>query len=682
MNFMEPVLDRSWANAVTADVSSMLLRKKFAFLIVLGVALILTGLTSQSAELTVQVGQSGPAVSPTLYGMFFEDINRAGDGGLYAEMVQNRSFEDNDTAIAWTPLTNANAVATFELDRSSPLNPNNPTSLKIHIEKTGGGRVGILNQGFKGIVSDIKAPETSEKWRQQFAAVQDKPGNGLVVVAGKKYQFSAYARAEIFSGRLMVLLETQSGEVLAKKSIKGLGKDWKKHEFTLKPKNSESNARLVIAADKVGTIWLDMVSLFPAETWKNRGLRPDLAQMMAEIRPGLMRYPGGSYSEGAVLAHAWRWKETLGDVAERRGNWNIWGYRSTGGLGFHEYLQLAEDLGAEPLYVAHVGMAEKDFVPMSQLQPWIQDALDAIEYANGPVTSKWGALRAKNGHPAPFNLKYVEIGNENGMGYSWGGGTRADYLPRYKAFYDSIKASYPDIVCIANIHTEPDLPADMVDEHYYEDSDWFFKAATRYDHYDRTKPKLYIGEYACRKGAGNGNMLAALAEAAFLTGLERNAEVVQMSSYAPLFTNPYWQKWKPDAIIFDNTHCYGTPSYYVQKLFANNRPTTEVPFALPKTTNAVPRLFAAAGLNTNSGDLILKVVNRGDMTECLAINLGGNYREGVCTEISAASPMDENSFTQPDKIAPKVSALPACNGSSCNHAFSPYSVTVLRWSKN
>lgn len=637
-----------------------------------------------AADLTVQMDRPGAAVSPTLYGIFFEDINRAGDGGLYAEMVQNRSFEDNASLIVWTPLTNADAVVTFELDKSRPLNSNNPTSLKIGIEITGGGRVGVFNQGFKGIVSPIKAPETSRKWLEEFAAAQRRPDNGMVVAAGEKYDFSVYARAQDFSGKLTVSLETQSGEILAEKKINGIAKDWRKFALILSPKKSDADTRLVLAADKTGTMWLDMVSLMPQDTWRNLPLRPDLAQMMADMHPGLLRFPGGSYSEGAVLAHAWRWKETIGDVAQRRGNWNIWGYRSTCGLGFYEYLQLAEDLGAQPLYVAHVGMAEKDFVPMDQLGPWIQDVLDAIEYANGPVTSKWGALRARDGHPVPFHLKYVEIGNENGMGYSWGGGTRADYLPRYKAFYHAIKSHYPNIVCIANIHTEPDAPADMVDEHYYESSDWFFKAAPKYDHYDRTKPKLYIGEYAVRKDAGNGNMLAALAEAAFLTGLERNADVVKMSSYAPLFTDPYWQKWKPDAIVFDNTRCYGTPSYYVQKLFACNRPDLELPVTLPETTNTVPRLFATAGLKKDSGDLILKVINRSDEPAKLNINLSGvreQYSKGTCMELSAGSPTDENSFQHPNKISPRTTALPAYK-QGFDHLFPPYSVTVLRWSRN
>lgn len=636
------------------------------------------------AEIKIHLDKPGAAVSPTLYGAFFEDINRAGDGGLYAELLQNRSFEDHATLIAWTPLTSSNATASFELDRSVPLNANNPTSLRIHIGKTGGARVGVFNQGFKGIVATGKFPEATQQWRDDFEAAQRKPVNGLAIAGRAKYRFSAHMRGQDLSGRILVSLETQAGEVLARGHIDAVQPRWKKFELTLSPKKSDADARLVISTTASGTLWLDQVSLVPRDTWKGRGLRPDLAQMMADMKPGLFRFPGGSYSEGHVLAHSWRWKEHIGDIAERPGTWNIWGYRSTGALGFHEYLQLAEDLGAEPLYVAHVGMAEKDFVPMDELEPWIQDVLDAIEYANGPVTSKWGALRAKHGHPAPFNLKYVEVGNENGMGYPWGGGTRADYLPRYKAFYERIRAAYPQIVIVANIHTEPDVPADIVDEHYYETSDWFFEAAKMYDGYDRAKPKVYVGEYAVKQDAGNGNMRAALGEAAFLTGLERNADVVVMSSYAPLFANPHWQKWTPVAILFDNTQVYATPSYHVQAMFATNRPDVVLPVSLPESAKTVPMLFAAAGLKRDSGDVILKAVNRSAEPMSVHVELAGrvaDYSQVTCTELSAAALNDENSFEQPTNIAPKNCTITGLNQSG-RHTFRPYSVTVLRWSKN
>jgi alpha-L-arabinofuranosidase len=268
------------------------------------------------------------------------------------------------------------------------------------------------------------------------------------------------------------------------------------------------------------------------------------------------------------------------------------------------------------------------------------------------------------------------------MGYSWGGGTRKDYLPRYKAFYERIKAVHPEIVTIANIHTEPDAAADVVDEHYYENSEWFFKAAGLYDNYDRTKPKLYVGEYAVRKDAGNGNMRAALAEAAFLTGLERNSDVVAMSSYAPMFTNPQWQKWKPDAVVFNNKEAYGTPSYHVQALFAGNRPDVVLPVEVSQpTSGGAATLYAVAGRKKVSGDYIVKVVNRGDRAEDLDVEFTGVPRlpgKCVCTELSASSVTDENSFAEPKKVFPKVSKLAGSSG-PFKHTFLPYSVTVLRW---
>jgi alpha-L-arabinofuranosidase len=641
-----------------------------------------------AADLVIRADKPGPAVSPTLYGIFFEDINRAGDGGLYAEMVQNRSFEDAHVPIAWTLVKTGGADGTITLDTTHPLNPKNSTCLRLDVTRAGdaAGGVGVSNEGFKGVPLQGKDPNERalQSWATRSAEAAKKSREGMHVAAGKDYLFSLYARADTAAAALTVRLEKQDGTVLARQTIEGLGGVWRKIDARLTASATDSDARLVVSSNTVGTVWLDMVSLFPADTYKGRpnGFRPDLVQMMLDMHPGLLRFPGGSFSEGAVLKDAWRWKETIGDVAERGSNWNIWGYRTTNGIGFHEYLQLAEDLGAEPLFVAHVGMAEKGFVPLNELEPWIQDVLDAIEYANGPATSTWGALRAKAGHPEPFHLKYVEIGNENGMGYAWGGGTRADYLPRYKAFYERIKATYPDIVTIANIHTEPDAPADIVDEHYYESSEWFFKNATMYDTYDRTKPKVYVGEYAAKPDGGNGNMRGALGEAAFLTGVERNADVVTMTSYAPLFTNPPWQRWQPNAIVFNNTTAYGTPSYHVQAMFAAHRPDTMLTVELPVATG-VPTLFASAGVKKDSGDLILKVVNRAGTAATLDLKLvgtAGPFASGTCVELSAASPTEENSFTNPRKIAPRTTALPGLAGPTPRE-FPPFSVTVLRWMK-
>ena len=313
-----------------------------------------------------------------------------------------------------------------------------------------------------------------------------------------------------------------------------------------------------------GTIWLDQVSLFPKKTLKGRpnGLRPDLAEMLAAMKPSFNRFPGGCYVEGNRLANAFRWKNSIGDLAERPGHWNLWGYRSTDGLGYYEYLQLCEDIGAEPLFVINCGMAHEDSVPNDKLGPWIQDALDAIEYANGPADSPWGSLRAKAGHPRPFKLKYMEIGNENGGPV---------YEDHYRQFHDAIKAKYPEMVLVANSPVRS-RPMDVLDEHYYDSPEFFMRNATRYDTYDRKKsPKIYVGEYAVTQGCGKGNLRAAVGEAAFMTGMERNSDIVVMASYAPLFVNCGWRQWNPDAIDFDNSRVYGTPSYHVQKMFSANR---------------------------------------------------------------------------------------------------------------
>jgi alpha-L-arabinofuranosidase len=639
----------------------------------------------RAADLVIRADKPGAAVSPTLYGAFFEDINRAGDGGIYAEMVQNRSFEDAQEPIAWALVKSGGAEGAIALDTARPLNDKNPTSLRIEVTRAAAtpGGVGIANEGFKGVPLQGKDPNERalKAWATRSAEAAKKSKEGMNVVQGKEYLLSVYARGTP-GAAITATLETQDGKALAQQAIGGLGDSWKKFELRLTALASDSNARLVVSSNTVGTVWLDMVSLFPKETYKERanGFRPDLVQMMLDMHPGLLRFPGGSFSEGAVLKDAWKWKETIGDVAERGSNWNIWGYRTTNGIGFHEYLQLAEDLGAQPLFVAHVGMAEKGFVPVNELEPWIQDVLDAIEYANGPVTSKWGGARARNGHREPFHLKYVEIGNENGMGYSWGGGTRADYLPRYKAFYERIKAKYPEIVAIANIHTEPDVPADVVDEHYYESSDWFFKNASMYDAYDRKKPKVYVGEYAVKPDGGNGNMRGALGEAAFLTGVERNADVVTMTSYAPLFTNPPWQRWQPNAIAFNNTTAYGTPSYHVQAMFAGNRPDVVVPVEMPPAAGAAA-LFASAGTKNDSGDLIVKVVNRDGKAAQVGLKVvgpAGPFAGGTRIELSAATPADENTFANPTKVAPRTTKL---TGTPEVMEFPPYSVTVLRWSR-
>ena len=306
-----------------------------------------------------------------------------------------------------------------------------------------------------------------------------------------------------------------------------------------------------------------MVSLFPRKTWKDRtnGLRPDLAGMLADLKPAFVRFPGGCWVEGDTMKLAYRWKETIGDISERRTQYNIWNYHATHGLGFHEYLQMCEDLGAEPLFVINCGMSHRENVPMGKMQEFVQDALDAIEYCNGPADSTWGSVRARNGHPAPFHLKYMEIGNENGG---------PAYQERYALFYDAIKKRHPEMTLIANVPTDK-RPADVVDEHYYSSPEFFIQQADRYDKYDRKGPKIYVGEYAVTQGCGQGNLRGAVGEAAFMIGMERNSDVVVMASYAPLFVNVNHRGWNPDLINFDGSRVYGIPSYYVQKMFSENR---------------------------------------------------------------------------------------------------------------
>lgn len=514
-----------------------------------------------TAQLTVNTDKPGIKVSPTLYGLFFEEINRAGDGGLYAELIQNRSFEDAKEPVAWTLVKGEGGDGQMSLDKSVPLNDRNPTALQVE-NLSATGSVGAANSGF----------------------------NGIAVRERKTCRLSVYARcSEGWSGELTACLENADGsKTYAESPITGVSSVWKMFSTELQPTTTDPAARFVLRVKGQGKVWLDMVSLFPKDTFKGRpnGLRADLAHMLADLKPAFVRFPGGCYVEGNKIANAFRWKDSIGDIARRPGHWNLWGYRSTDGLGYHEYLQMCEDLGAEPLYVINCGMAHEDFVPMDKMGPWVQDALDAIEYANGGTDTQWGKLRAEAGHPAPFNMKYMEIGNENG-------GPR--YHERYALFYDAIKAKYPKMNLVVNDwQGKPDnRPIEILDEHYYNNPRFFLNQADRYDKYDRKAYKVYVGEYAVTQGCGKGNLIAAIGEAAFMTGMERNSDVVVLASYAPLFVNVGWRQWNPDAINYDSARAYGTPSYYVQQMFAQNR--ADVILASDLTAPAVTSNSMAAG---------------------------------------------------------------------------------------
>ena len=516
-------------------------------------------LLAAPAKLIVDVDKPGARVSPLLYGIFFEEINRAGDGGIYAEMIQNRSFEDAQIPVAWSLIQSGGSTGAISLDASQPLNSKNPNALKLE-SKGIGGRVGIASDGFKGVPQNPRGKP--EVWLPAF----EKAPGGIAVQRGQRYNLSLYARAESDSGPLMVSLESRDGKVLASQRISGVRTSWRQFKASLVANASDEQARLVISTQTPGTLWLDMVSMFP-QTWKGRsnGLRPDLMQAIAGIKPAFVRFPGGCFVEGHSMADASRWKESIGDIAARPGHWNLWGYRSTDGLGFLEYLQMCEDLGSEPLFVINCGMAHVDHVPMDQMGPYVQDALDAIEYANGPVTSTWGALRAKHGRSRPFNLKMMQIGNENGGPL---------YNERYALFHDAIKAKYPAMQLVACDWAGgvPDSrPLDIIDPHLYANPRTFLSQANRFDLADRKGPQIYFGEYAVTQEAGVGNAQAALAEAAFMMGMERNGDIVKMSSYAPLLSDLRWKTWNPNAIVFDQSRVYGTPSYHVQAMFGHNR---------------------------------------------------------------------------------------------------------------
>lgn len=571
------------------------------------------------ASITVDVDKPGLKVSPTLYGIFFEEISRAGDGGIYAEMLQNRSFEDAPTPNGWTLVRSGSSQGMMALDTSKALNKHNPTALKLTISSVTGGRLGIANEGFKGARWNrewANATTKSEKQIADYAAafVRDasKSTNGIAVAQGKQYRLSLYARCEQdFSAPLTATIEKQDGTVLASEQIKGLGAEWKKFTVEFTAAASETNARLVVSAAAPGTLYLDMISLFPKETFKNRenGIRKDLGQMIADMHPGFMRFPGGCFVEGNRMANAFRWKTTLGDLAERPGHASYWGYYCTGGLGYHEYLQFCEDIGAEPLFVINCGMAHGDYIPMEQMQEYVQDALDAIEYANGPAESTWGALRAKAGHPQPFNLKMIEIGNENGGKL---------YEERYALFYDAIKAKYPAIQTVACLWggMPKSRPVEILDEHYYRTPEFFMRHATHYDSYDRKAFKVYCGEYAVTQGSGMGNHIAALGEAAFMTGMERNSDVVVMSSYAPLLVHPEWRGWNPNAIVFDASRAYGTPSYHAQALFGRNRADVLLPMTMKSPPAEAPAKAGQIGVATYNTQAEFKEIRvmRGEET--------------------------------------------------------------------
>jgi len=537
---------------------------------ILPLAIAVTAASAAPIEWTIDPRGTGPTISPTMHGLFFEDINLGADGGLYAELIENRSFEHADGMLSWQQVNRGGAKANLTLSGQDPIHPNNPRFLRLVISDAGGG-FGVSNSGYRGIP----------------------------VTDGEDYRFAIHARAGSgYTGGLSVRIETEDGKPIAEGRIKKLTPQWQRHKLMLTCAGTTGKARLVVLANAPGQLDLDMVSLFPKKTWKERenGLRADLVGMLAATKPGFVRFPGGCIVEGKTLSNAYRWKETVGDIATRKQNWNSWEevmanpnvkeYKQTYGLGFFEYFQLCEDIGASPVPVLNCGMAcqyqTSELVPVNELGPLIQDALDLIEFANGPVTSKWGKLRADMGHPAPFSMKRLGIGNEQ-----WG----PQYFERYLAFHKVLKQKHPEITLITSSgqgvdderwnyawnRFRADVPADVVDEHYYRAPKWFVDHAARYDTYDRKGPKVFAGEFAAHPPGRANNLRGAVSEAAFMTGLLRNADVVTMSCYAPLFAREGFHQWAPNLIWFDEKRVMPTPSYHIQAMYGKNRPDQVIP---------------------------------------------------------------------------------------------------------
>jgi alpha-L-arabinofuranosidase len=622
--------------------------------------------------LDVALDKPGAPIAETMYGVFYEDINFAADGGLYPERVKNRSFEFPDPLMGWKK-----AVADggrVEVRSEGGITARNRHYLRV--ETTGAQPFGVMNDGFRGIS----------------------------VAAGEPYTFSVFARQ---SGAapvaLQVVLRDTAGRVLEQARVDGIGPAWARHAVTIAPARTHNNARLAVLVEGRGAADIDVVSLFPQRTFKNRpnGLRADLAQLLADMRPGFLRFPGGCIVEGRYLDGRYQWKETIGDPAERLPIVNRWNdefvhrpapdYYQSFGLGFYEYFQLAEDVGAEPMPILNCGMAcqynSGELAAMDQLDEYIQDALDLIEFANGPVTSRWGRIRADMGHPAPFNLKYMGIGNEQ-----WG----PEYTKRYEVFHRVLKEKHPEIVLIAAadpvIEGERfreqwqrlrEIGTDIVDEHYYRPPAWFLQQVTRYDSYPRTGPRVFVGEFAAHvrppgRGENRNTWHAALAEAAFMTGLERNADLVTMTAYAPLLAHVDAWQWSPNLIWFDNLRSYATPNYYVQQLFSVNRGTRVVPLTMAgQALTGQQDLFGSAALDEGSGEVILKVVNTAASPRALALRVPGVPDAAVQATTIQGDLLAENSLAEPTKVAPRDGHA-AVRGGVVEYDAPPHSLTVLR----
>lgn len=652
-----------------------------------GIGLLFSLLLSAPAsanELLIRTDKPGSSISPTMYGLFFEDINYAADGGLYAEKIKNRSFEFPQRLMGWKTFGNV------ALRNDGPF-ANNPHYVHLSSVDHTHKHTGLENEGFFGI-----SLHKDETYRFSVWARTEKGGNGKL--------------------RVEVADPASTGErhAVAAGQIEITSPEWTRYEITLKANATVSKGVLRIFLRSANGVDIEHPSLFPTDTWMGHenGLRKDLMQALADIKPGVFRFPGGCIVEGTDLQTRYDWKKSIGPVENRPLNENRWHYTfahrfypdyyQSYGLGFYEYFLLSEEIGAEPLPIVNCGLScqyqnkEKEaHVAIDELDAYIQDALDLVEFANGDTSSTWGRVRGQMGHPAPFNLKYLGVGNEQ-----WG----EEYTERLALFIEAIRKVYPDIAIVGSSgpdsegqkfdHLWPEmkrLETDLVDEHFYRPESWFLAQGARYDNYDRKGPKVFAGEYACHgKGKKYNHFYAALLEAAFMTGLERNADIVQMATYAPLFAHVEGWQWRPDMIWFDNLACVKTCSYYVQQLYAHHKGSRVLPLTMdnqPVTGKELQNgLFASAVLDTESNEYIVKVVNTSDTRQPLKLSFAGMKRRqqignGKMILLQADHTDHENTLQQPESVVPREETFYA-EGNEWSTEIAPYTFAVYKFSVN
>jgi len=626
---------------------------------------------SVPAKLTIDISHPGAKVSPMLYGLMTEEINHSYDGGLYAELIQNRSFKDAKDPAHWSVVQDGGASAALALDETQPINAALTTCLKLEV-KAGGGRAGIANDGYWGI--PVKPATT--------------------------YRASFYAKANGSAGPLTVSIESNDGVTkFAQAEVAKVSDQWQRYTVTLttaKGVAPSTTNRFVISTATPGTFWFNLVSLFPP-TYHDRpnGNRIDIMQLLADMKPTFLRLPGGNYVEGDTIATRFAWKDTLHDISQRAGHPCCWRYRSSDGLGLLEYLEWCEDLHIQPVLALYAGYSLKGerVAPGAALQPFVDEALEEIEYVTGDANTKWGAVRVQDGHPAPFPLTYVEVGNEDQFDKAH------TYDGRFTQFFDAIRAKYPHLQIIATTKVTTRQP-DVVDDHYYRNAFQMEDDAPHYDTVSRTGPKIFVGEWATREGDPTTNLNAALGDAAWMTGMERNSDLIIMSCYAPLFVNvnPGGMQWKSDLIGYDAITSYGSPSYYAQKMFNNYLGDTVATITAENVSTQtwqppagkkshvvpppkqVPTLFFVATRASSTGTIYLKVVNTAAKAQAVQIDIKGAHSvatDGVSVVLTGADPLDTNSITAPTKIVPvaeKINGL----GQSFTRTFAPYSVNVLQ----